>query len=258
MSLKNVSAVIICGGKSQRMGNLTRNIPKTLLNINSKPILWYAIMELYRNGIRKFFFTLGYQGEKIKIYVNKNFEKLTDANFYFVNTGINSNISKRLHKIKRHKQLDEDLILLNSDTIFKMDLKNIYNKHKDSYKHATLIAIEVKSKFGLILKNKNKVTKFTRNQSINIYSHSKSQNITGYVYSGISFVKKKTLLKYNFLSSSKFEIDFFNYLIKRNLLSCHYTSNLCLAADTPKDLDELSRNNILIKIKNNLLKIKKT
>ena len=152
MSFKKVSAVIICGGKSKRMGNLTKDKPKTLLEVNSKPILWYLIMELYRNGIRNFFFTLGYKGEKIKNYINNNYKKLPDAHFRFVKTGVNSNISKRIELIKKHKHLGEDLILLNSDTIFKFNLKKIFKEFILSKKDACLIAIEMKSKFGLIVK----------------------------------------------------------------------------------------------------------
>ena len=257
MSLKKVSAVIICGGKSKRMGNLTKNKPKTLLEVNSKPILWYLIMELYRNGIRNFFFTLGYKGEKIKNYINDNYKELSDANFQFVNTGINSNISKRIELVKRHKHMGEDLILLNSDTIFKFNLKKIFKEFILSKKDASLIAIEIKSKFGLIIKNKKKIKKFTRDQKVNTFTYSGKQDSLGYIYSGICFVKKKSLNRYNLLSSSNFEIDFFNYLINRKLLLCHHTSNPFFAADTPKDLDEIKKNNTLKKIQNNLLKIKK-
>ena len=254
MTIKNISAVIICGGKSQRMGNLTKYKPKTLLEINNKPIIWYIIMELYRNGVRNFFFTLGYKGEKIKSYIDKNFRKLNDANFYFIKTGINSTIAKRIDLIIQHKCLNEDLLLLNSDTIFRLNLKKIFNEYKNSNKLAKLIAIGIQSKFGLILKNKNSVKQFTRNQNVNIFSNSKKQNIEGYIYSGISFIKKISFNGFKLLSAKDFEINFFNYLIKKNLLLCHHTSSLCLAADTPKDIVELKKNNIVKVIKNDLIK----
>ena len=64
-----VSAIVLCGGLSSRMGQLTSNTPKSLLKVNKRPIIWYTIGFLYKNGIKKFIFPLGYKGEKIKNYI---------------------------------------------------------------------------------------------------------------------------------------------------------------------------------------------
>ena len=56
-----------CGGMSTRMGALTSETPKALLNVNGKPIIWYTINFLKQNGIKKFIFPLGYLGKKIQL-----------------------------------------------------------------------------------------------------------------------------------------------------------------------------------------------
>ena len=53
-----VSAIVLCGGLSSRMGQLTSNTPKSLLKVNKRPIIWYTIGFLYKNGIKKFIFPL--------------------------------------------------------------------------------------------------------------------------------------------------------------------------------------------------------
>ena len=72
MSVRFVNtAVILCGGMSTRMGALTSETPKALLNVNGKPIIWYTINFLKQNGVRKFIFPLGYLGEKIQRILNR-------------------------------------------------------------------------------------------------------------------------------------------------------------------------------------------
>ena len=59
------SAVVLCGGLSSRMGALTSETPKSLLKVKRKPIIWYTIGFLYKNGVKKFILPLGYKGEKL-------------------------------------------------------------------------------------------------------------------------------------------------------------------------------------------------
>ena len=43
MKKKYISAVILCGGKGTRLGVLGKKLPKTLVKVNNKPIIWYII-----------------------------------------------------------------------------------------------------------------------------------------------------------------------------------------------------------------------
>ena len=46
MITKYKTAIILCGGKGSRLGETGKKIPKTLIQIQKKPILWYIIKEL--------------------------------------------------------------------------------------------------------------------------------------------------------------------------------------------------------------------
>ena len=73
--MKNKCAVILAGGFGTRMGQLTKNSPKTLVKVMGKPIIWYILNELLRNKFNKIIITLGYRGNKIRKYVEKEFKK---------------------------------------------------------------------------------------------------------------------------------------------------------------------------------------
>ena len=53
--MNNLSAIILCGGKGMRLRPLTEDMPKSLIEINGKPILYYIISHLLKNGVNKVF-----------------------------------------------------------------------------------------------------------------------------------------------------------------------------------------------------------
>ena len=121
---KSKIAVILCGGKGLRMGGLTKKKPKPLLIVHGKPIIWYSISILLKYKFNKIIFPLGYRGKQIKKYILLNFKKYKER-FEFVDTGVNSSVSQRMHKIKNHIPEKENFIIINSDTIFKFNLGRI-------------------------------------------------------------------------------------------------------------------------------------
>jgi choline kinase len=64
----SVSAVILLAGNSIRMQSFFPDIPKSLITIGDKPLLWYSINNLRKVGISDFIFVVGYQAEKIKSF----------------------------------------------------------------------------------------------------------------------------------------------------------------------------------------------
>src|ERR1700737_920271 len=63
------TVVILCGGRGTRLQEHTQSIPKPLVEIGGRPILWH-VMELYaRQGFRRFVLCLGYKGELIEEFV---------------------------------------------------------------------------------------------------------------------------------------------------------------------------------------------
>ena len=65
--MKNKTAIILCGGKGSRLGSLGKKIPKTLVKVQNKEILWYIISFLKSSGFNNIVLPLGYKGNQIKI-----------------------------------------------------------------------------------------------------------------------------------------------------------------------------------------------
>ena len=121
------SAIILCGGRGTRLGNLGKQMPKTLVKIHGKPILWYILKSLLKNSINHFILPLGYKGNQIKKYIKSEpeFKKL---NIDLIETGLDTNISKRIFLVK-NKIKSKNLALLNGDAIFDFHLEKIHQAH---------------------------------------------------------------------------------------------------------------------------------
>ena len=63
-----MDVVILCGGKGTRLSEETTKIPKPMVEIGGKPVLWH-IMKIYSHyGYKRFILCLGYKGDYIKKY----------------------------------------------------------------------------------------------------------------------------------------------------------------------------------------------
>ena len=96
----NKTAIILCGGKGTRLGEIGKKMPKTLVKIQEKPILWYILKSLKKNNFNHFILPVGFKGNQITKYLNNNFE-FQNYNIDTINTGINNSIAQRIYKIKK-------------------------------------------------------------------------------------------------------------------------------------------------------------
>ena len=93
------SAIILCGGKGTRLGELGRKLPKTLVKIQGQSILWYILNSLRKNKFNHFILPVGYRGNQIKKFIEK--KKFKNYQIDIINTGLNSTIAQRINKAKK-------------------------------------------------------------------------------------------------------------------------------------------------------------
>ena len=63
------TAIILCGGRGTRLGQLGKKFPKTLIKVQEKPILWYILNSLKKNKFNHFILPIGYRGKQIKKFL---------------------------------------------------------------------------------------------------------------------------------------------------------------------------------------------
>ncbi|MDG2111654.1 MAG: sugar phosphate nucleotidyltransferase, partial [Actinomycetota bacterium] len=74
----DIPVVILCGGQGTRIREVSERLPKPLIEVGSRPILWH-IMKIYQShGFRRFVLCLGYKGWDIKEYFLRHREATND------------------------------------------------------------------------------------------------------------------------------------------------------------------------------------
>ena len=141
--LSNTKILILCGGRGQRLGNITKKIPKPLVKVGKKVILEHKINYYAKQGIKDYIFCIGYKGKIIK-----NFLKKKCKNSIFSNGGLKAGILKRIFLAK--KFINQSTIISYGDTLAKIDFKNLLKKHKRSKAVLTIVVAPIKNPFGVV------------------------------------------------------------------------------------------------------------
>ena len=151
-----MKAVILAGGYGTRISEESHLLPKPMIEIGGKPILWH-IMKIYSAyKIDDFVICLGYRGEKIKEYFGQFDSKLW--NIQLVDTGEDTMTGGRLKRIQ--DKIDDTFCVTYGDGVSDVNLNNLISFHKEKKSLATLTAIHPPERFGVLNLSGDYVTQF--------------------------------------------------------------------------------------------------
>lgn len=153
-----MKTVILCGGRGTRLGEHGESLPKALINIGGKPIIWHILKIYSYYGINDFVLCLGFLGDKIKDYLTENKE---DWRIAFADTGLDTNTGGRLKKVEKYLEGEENFCVTYGDGLSDVNIEKLISYHQNHSKIATLTAVHPFSNFGLIkLDENNAITEF--------------------------------------------------------------------------------------------------
>jgi glucose-1-phosphate cytidylyltransferase len=174
-----MKVIILAGGWGTRLGNRTEKIPKPMVKIGKRPILWH-IMKIYSHyGFNDFIICLGVKGEIIKDYFynyeirNNDFTiNLSNRNTQFhnigektnwkvtlIDTGLNTLKGGRIKRVERY--LDPKINMVTyGDGVADIDIHKLIEFHKSHGKIITITGVHAPSRFGEIIEKNGKVTLF--------------------------------------------------------------------------------------------------
>jgi glucose-1-phosphate cytidylyltransferase len=125
-----VKVVLFCGGLGTRLREHSDTIPKPLVNVGVRPIIWHLMRYYAHYGHKEFILCLGYRGDLIREYflnyneclsndftlsdggrrIEPHSTDIQDWRITFVDTGLHANIAERLVRVRRH--LDGEAVFL--------------------------------------------------------------------------------------------------------------------------------------------------
>ena len=242
-----MKVVILAGGFGTRLSEYTSLIPKPMVEIGGKPILWHIMNTYSSYGYNDFILALGYKSEVIKDYflnyyaLNNDFEvSLENGKINYINeinrkwkiklidTGLNTMTGGRVKRLE--KIIGNDTFMLTyGDAVSDINIKELVEFHKKSKKYATVTAVHPSARFGELSINEN-------NEVISFQE--KPQTNTGWINGGF-FVFDSTLFGLIKGDSTILEREPLEKLAESNDLVAFKHKGFWQCMDTARDRDHL-------------------
>ena len=165
-----MKVVLFCGGLGTRLREFTGEIPKPMVKIGYRPIMWHLMKYYAHYGHKDFVLCLGYKADVIKQFflqyeewisndftLSKGGKQLTlenndieDWNITFVDTGLNANVGERLMAVRKYLE-DEEIFLANyADGLTDLHLPTMIDEFRTSDKVASFLAVPPSQSFHLV------------------------------------------------------------------------------------------------------------
>ncbi|HEY6914954.1 MAG TPA: glucose-1-phosphate cytidylyltransferase [Paludibacter sp.] len=163
-----MKAVILAGGMGTRLSEATHLIPKPMVEIGGKPILWHIMKTYSHYGINEFIICCGYKGYVIKEYfanylrhnsditvdlINDSIEVLDYHEEFWkitlIDTGLNTQTGGRIKRIQKYLG-NEPFLLTYGDGVADLNIQETIDLHNASGKVLTVTAYKPSGKFGAL------------------------------------------------------------------------------------------------------------
>jgi glucose-1-phosphate cytidylyltransferase len=173
-----MKVIILAGGFGTRLSEYTESIPKPMVTVGGKPILWHIMNTYAKFEHKDFYVALGYKAEVIKEYflnyrtLNSDFtvdltngdiiahqQDAVDWKVSLIDTGLNSMTGGRVKRMQNFIG-DETFLLTYGDGVADIDLDALVKFHKSHGKMVTVSAVRPGARFGELDINNNVVTSF--------------------------------------------------------------------------------------------------
>lgn len=205
LDLSTVPVVILCGGMGTRLREASEKLPKPLVDIGGRPILWH-IMKTYRHfGFRRFVLALGYKSDLIKrhfldyrehasdftltpesiIPLYHGARSMEDWEVTFVETGLKTATAERIRRVSQHLG-GEHFMLTYGDGIGDVDLHQLVRTHLAGNSTGTVTAVHPASRYGEMHVTDGQVVEFNEKPTL----------ATGWVNGGFFMFRRDFIDKY--------------------------------------------------------------
>ncbi len=168
-----MKVVLFCGGLGLRLRDYSDSVPKPMVHIGHRPILWHVMKYYAHFGHKDFILCLGYKGEMIKDYflhynecVSNDFtlreggrkieiasRDIDDWTITFVDTGMRSLIGERLKAVERHLEGEEVFLANYSDNLTDFHLPNLTDDFLSRDKVAGFLCVKPSQSFHVVRTN---------------------------------------------------------------------------------------------------------
>ena len=178
--MTNMQVVILAGGLGTRLAEETDRIPKPMVSIGSKPILWHIMKSYAVYGLKEFVICGGYKVSSIIEYfvnyrqhssnlsidigrneVTYHNESQEDWKVTIIDTGERTLTGGRLKRVREYLNPGQPFCMTYGDGLSDVNLAEVIAHHKTGGFEATLTAVRPPARFGATIIENGRITKFS-------------------------------------------------------------------------------------------------
>ena len=176
-----MKAVILCGGLGTRIREVNESLPKPMLPIGERPIVWHIMKTYACHGVKDFVLCLGYKGWMFKEWF-LNYRTMTtditvhlrhhqavdfhcghdeeDWSVTLAETGLHTMTGGRIRRVRRYVEGEEFFLVTYGDGVANVDVSALIDFHRSHGRVATVTAVCPPSRFGEMVLDQGKVRSF--------------------------------------------------------------------------------------------------
>lgn len=238
-----MKVVLFCGGLGMRIRGYSENIPKPMVKIGYRPILWHIMKYYAHYGHNDFILCLGYKADVIKNYfINYNeylsndfvieaggkelqllSSDIQDWRITFVDTGLKANIGQRLKAVEKHLAGEEVFMANYGDGLTDLPLSDHTKHFYEHDKIASFLCVKSTQSFHIV--------NFKSNDLVSDIKHVAQANLW---MNGGYFIFKNEIFNY-LKEGEELVLDPFQRLIQKDELIAYKYNGFWACMDTFKD-----------------------
>src|SRR4030043_236606 len=245
-----MKVVLFCGGQGMRLREYSETIPKPMITIGYRPILWHVMKYYAHFGHKDFILCLGHRGDLIKKYfvnydecVSNDFvlskggkdlsllnSDIGDWKITFVDTGLNTNIGQRLYAVRKYLAGDDMFLANYADGLTDLHFPDYLARFQAGGKIASFLSVKPTQSFHVVTVGKDDEV-----AAVEPIGDSSLWVNAGY------FIFKKEIFNY-MKAGEELVREPFGRLIDERMIMTHKHTGFWVAMDTFKDkqfLDEM-------------------
>ncbi|MGZ3606711.1 MAG: nucleotidyltransferase family protein [Syntrophales bacterium] len=228
--LEKIDAIILCGGKGQRLGSVGEGRPKALINVAGRPFIDILMDDLLRYGLKRFILSVGYLREQIKSHFSK-----TDLLVEFSEEDVPLGTGGAIEKAAAYTR-SSSFLVLNGDSICRADLLKFFNFHIEKNGIVSMVLAKPLpgEDYGIV--------EMDESQRITRFAEKTKSGPASLVNAGIYFMKKDILSRMPGRDAFSLEHELFPKIVH---LGCYGfpTESPLIDIGTP---ERLERANLLL------------
>ncbi len=165
-----MKVVLFCGGMGTRLREYSETIPKPMVPIGNRPILWHILKYYAHYGHKDFILCLGYKADVIKDYflnysecISNDFvlsdggkrvkllsSDMQDWRITFVDTGLHSSVAQRLRAVREHLDGEEVFLANYTDCLTDVPLPTLIDNFQAQDKSASFLCVQLSHSFHVV------------------------------------------------------------------------------------------------------------